>query len=99
MRDVDFKTMLVIAFTLWPMVQSAFTWYPLQNYLSFGRWSFCWLIYGFCYFFQVENEENWGHGTKNAGDGELNSETGETQPQSAEKWGRAGSVWGEDIWN
>ena len=37
MRAVDFKTMLVTALALWPIVQSAFTWYPLQNYFSF--WS------------------------------------------------------------
>ena len=37
MRAVDFKTMLVTTLALWPIVQSAFTWYPLQNYFSF--WS------------------------------------------------------------
>lgn len=37
LRAMDFKTMLVTALTLWPKVQSAFTWYPLQNYFSF--WS------------------------------------------------------------
>ena len=85
MRDVDFKTMLVTAFALWPIVLFDFIWYPLKNYFSFGWWSISWLWDGFRDFFQVKNEENSGDGVENDGDGQMNAKIGETQPQSAKK--------------
>ena len=42
MRAMDFKTMLVTGLALWSIVQSVFTWYPLQNYFSF--WSVVFLL-------------------------------------------------------
>ena len=81
---MDF-TMLVIALALWTIVQSAFIWYPLQNYFSLYSVVLLLIMGWFPLPFPSKNEKNSRDGTKNAGDGELNSETRETQPQSAEK--------------